>query len=135
LPEEKVVFIGDAVVKGQPPFLASADLPAWLETLNLLLEPDYKGYTIISSRGGIINAQSIRNQYDFLKHAHDRLERMAGKKSSAASIENLANTLVTGFKASAARQKHYLQRLRHGLSLYYARHYHASSATQTEEQA
>ena len=37
LPEEKVIFIGDTVVKGQPPYLASADLPAWLETLNTLL--------------------------------------------------------------------------------------------------
>ena len=135
LPEEKVVFIGDAVVKGQPPFLASADLPAWLETLNLLLEPDYKGYTVISSRGGAINAQSIRNQYDFLKHAHDKLERLASKKSSTTGIENLANTLVSGFKVSAARQKHYLQRLRYGLSLYYARHYHASSNALSEDQA
>ncbi len=37
LPHEKVVFVGDAVLRNQPPFLAGADLPAWLETLKLLL--------------------------------------------------------------------------------------------------
>ncbi len=31
IPETKVVFIGDAVVLEQPPFLANADLIAWLE--------------------------------------------------------------------------------------------------------
>lgn len=135
LPEEKVAFIGDAVVKGQPPFLASADLPAWLDTLNLLLSPEYKGYTIVCSRGSVINTQSIRNQMDFIKHAHDKLERIASKKPSNPGIENLANHLVSMFKVSAARQRHYLQRLRHGLSLYYARHYHASNVNVLEDQA
>jgi glyoxylase-like metal-dependent hydrolase (beta-lactamase superfamily II) len=37
LPAEKVVFVGDAVMKGQPPFLANADLPQWIETLKILL--------------------------------------------------------------------------------------------------
>lgn len=133
LPEEKVVFIGDTVVKGQPPYLASADLPAWLETLNSLLE--LKGYTIISSRGGVINAQSVRNQYDFIKHAHDKLERLANKKPSATALDNLANNLASGFKASAVRQRHYVQRLRYGLTHYFSRHYHASPSTLAEEQA
>ena len=31
LPEQKVLFLGDAIVKDQPPYLAWADLPAWIE--------------------------------------------------------------------------------------------------------
>jgi glyoxylase-like metal-dependent hydrolase (beta-lactamase superfamily II) len=54
LPHEKVVFVGDAVAKGQPPFLAHASLPDWIESLKTLQEPDYKGYTIVSSRGGVV---------------------------------------------------------------------------------
>ena len=74
LPEEKVVFVGDAVLKNQPPFLASADLTPWIEELNLLLGPAYKSFTIVSSRGGVVNAQTIRAQLDFLKHVRDRLD-------------------------------------------------------------
>ena len=51
LPNEKVVFVGDAVLKGQPPFIAHADLPAWIESLKVLQGPEYKGFTVVSGRG------------------------------------------------------------------------------------
>lgn len=132
LPEEKVVFVGDAVVKNQPPFLASADLPVWIESLKELLGPDYKSFTIVSSRGGVVNAQTIRNQIDFLKHARDRLEKLGARKAAPAATESLAVTLAAGFKGSAARQKHYLQRLRYGLLHYYTRHYHPNARSSEE---
>ena len=44
LPGSQVCFVGDAVVAGQPPFLASADLPAWIDALQILLEPAYQNY-------------------------------------------------------------------------------------------
>ena len=135
LPEEKIVFIGDTVVKNQPPFLANADLPAWIETLNLLLGATYKSYTVISSRGGVINAQTIHNQLDFLKRVREKLERLGTKKAAPAVTEGLAANLAGGFKASAARQKHYAQRLRFGLSHYYSRHYHTSSNVSAEDQS
>lgn len=135
LPDEKIVFIGDTVVKNQPPFLANADLSAWLETLNLLLGATYKSYTIVSSRGGVINAQTIRNQLDFLKHVREKLERLANRKAAPAATEGLVANLAGGFKASAVRQKHYAQRLRYGLLHYYSRHYHAASNTTAEDQS
>src|SRR5512144_13108 len=54
LPEEIVIFVGDAVAKNQPLFLSYADLPEWIETLEILQGPEYKGYTIVSSRGGLV---------------------------------------------------------------------------------
>ncbi len=127
LEEEKVVFIGDAVLKNQPPFLATADLPAWIESLHLLLSPSYKGHTIISSRGGVMNAQSIRGQLDFLKRTRDRLERLGARKAAPTATENLVHSLAAGFKGSAVKQRHFAQRLRYGLLHYYTRHYHPSS--------
>ncbi|MGE5248924.1 MAG: hypothetical protein ACM3QS_01820 [Bacteroidota bacterium] len=127
LSEEKVVFIGDTVVKNQPPFLALADLPAWIDSLNLLLGPAYKTYTLVSSRGGVVNAQVVRAQLDFLKHVRDRLERLGARKAAPEATENLVANLAGGFKGSAARQKHYAQRLRYGLFHYYTRQYHPSS--------
>lgn len=127
LPEEEIVFVGDAVLKNQPPFLAAADLPQWIESVNLLLGAEYKAFTVVSSRGGVVNAQTIRSQLDFLKHARDRLERLGARKAAPEATEALATTLASGFKGSAARQKHYVQRLRYGLLHYYTRHYHPSN--------
>ncbi len=124
LPAEKVLFIGDAVMKNQPPFLAGSNLKAWLESLDLLFEAENKGYTFISSRGGVVTTNVINVQYDFLKHTHDRLNKMTGKKPNPAVVEKLVASLLTWFKAPAARQKQFAQRLRYGLLHYNARQYH-----------
>jgi len=127
LPDEKVVFVGDAVLKGQPPFLAYADLTEWMQTLKLLLEPEYKGFTIVSGRGGAVTPQVVRTQLDILKRIHDRVEKLGSKKAATPAIDKLADQLLKDFKAPAARQKQYAHRLRFGLNQYYARHYHSSS--------
>lgn len=129
LPEEKVIFVGDMIMKNQPPFLAGSNLKAWLESLNLLLTSEYKGYTIISSRGGAVATSAIKAQYDFLKHVHDKLNRLTGKKPNPATVEKMVTSMLTWFKAPAARQKQFAQRLRYGLLHYNARQYHTPSHT------
>ncbi|RPJ25049.1 MAG: hypothetical protein EHM33_15800 [Chloroflexi bacterium] len=134
MPEEKIVFVGDAVIKSQPPFLAYASLPEWIEALKLLQEPEYKGYTVVSSRGGVVTPQVVRNQADILKRIHDRVEKLGGKKSSSVAIDKLADQILKDFKAPAARQKQYAHRLRYGLNHYYVRHYQSTSRNVLDEQ-
>ena len=126
LPEEKIVFVGDAVLKNQPPFFAGANLTDWLSALNLLLSLAFKGYTIISSRGGVVTTNVIKTQFDFLKHVHDKLDKIVIKKPKPAATEKLVTSLLTWFKAPAARQKQFAQRLRYGLLHYNSRPNHAS---------
>jgi cyclase len=133
LPEEKIIFIGDAVIKSQPPFLAYADLSAWIETLNTLLDPKFKGFTIVSSRSGIVNQQAIRQQLEMLKRIHDRLEKLGKKKPGVGVTDKLAEQILKDFRAPAERKKQYLHRLRYGLNLYYMRHYHPSNRHSLDE--
>ena len=134
LPEEKVVFIGDAVIKGQPPFLAHADIPAWLEALDHLQSPEFKGYTVISGRGGILTPQAIRAQAELLKSIHVKIEKIEAKKSSTANVtDKLADQVLKEFKAPAAKHKQYAQRLRFGLRNYHARHYATASRNVVDE--
>jgi glyoxylase-like metal-dependent hydrolase (beta-lactamase superfamily II) len=127
LPEEKIVFVGDAVLKNQPPFLANADLPAWLETLALLQSKVYQDYTVISGRGGVVSVALIKSQVDFIKDAHKRLEKLSQKKQKVDLDGNLVQQLLSNFKVPSARQKQYAQRLRYGLKHYYARHYQSDN--------
>ncbi len=133
LPEEKIVFVGDTVAKGQPPFLAHAEIPAWIEALELLQSPEYKGYTVVSGRGGVVTPQTVRSQSDALKRIHDKIEKLGKKLSSPAVMEKLADQILKDYKVPAARQKQYLHRLRHGLQNYYVRHYQPSSRSAVEE--
>lgn len=127
MPEAKVLFIGDAVLKNQPPFLAGSNLKAWLSSLNTLMDTTFKGYTIVSSRGGVVTTTAIKAQYDFLKHVKDKLDKVTGKKPKPAVVEKLVTSLLTWFKAPAARQKQFAQRLRYGVLHYNARQYHITS--------
>lgn len=66
IPTENVIFIGDAVVVNQPPFLAHADLEAWQQSLEDLAK-NYRHFQIYSSRSGLVTLQDIRHQQTFLK--------------------------------------------------------------------
>jgi glyoxylase-like metal-dependent hydrolase (beta-lactamase superfamily II) len=133
LPEEKVVFVGDTVMKGQPPFLANADLPEWIETLKILLEPEYKGYTVVSGRGGVVTLQVVRSQIDALKRIYDKVDKLGKKKPAVPATDKLADQILKDFKSPVARQRQYLHRLRYGLQHYYVRHYYPSARHTLEE--
>lgn len=130
VPEQKVLFVGDAVSKNQPPFLAHSDLPAWIEALDLLMSATYKGFTFVSGRGGTVSTPVIKAQSEFIERVHERLEKMAKRGSSPDATEKLVEPLLSGFKSSAAKHKQYAQRLRYGLRYYYARHYRMGTAAE-----
>lgn len=124
LPKDKVVFVGDAVVLGQPPFLAQANIPDWIDGLDLLLSRPFRGFTIISGRGGKATTRDVNAQKRMLDLVEKSLKRFSKRKSTAsAEIDKLANKLLAKYKAPAKRKALYLQRLKHGLHNYYARHY------------
>ena len=125
LPDEKIVFVGDAVLKHQPPFLANANLDQWLESLDILLSPAYKGYTVVSGRGGVVTTAMVKAQYELTEQINNKLYKLSTKKSPASATDKLAETLSSGFKAPAARHKQFTSRLRYGLQHYYTRHYHS----------
>lgn len=132
LPADRIVFVGDLALKNQPPFLFNANLPQWIESLKALLGADFKGFTIVSGRGGTINAQVVKTQLETIKHLHDRLEKLAARNAAPEATEKLVEHFVSGYKAPAARLKHYAQRLRYGLHHYYVRHYHPTNGADDE---
>ena len=118
----KVIFVGDTILNDQPPFLASADLPAWIESLELL-KSSYKDYTIISGRGGVKGKHGIRSQIKILKQILRGLERLSKKNAPPEMTEGLISGLISDMSLPTNRRKHYIQRLRHGLYYYYTQHY------------
>ena len=122
-PEEKIVFVGDTIVKNQPAFLANANLPRWSKDIDLLLSPTYQGYTIVSGRGGVCATSTIEKQQQFIQDAQKSLETLATKKAVAEDTENLIPVLLSSLRFRATDQAHYEQRLRHGLKEYYQQNF------------
>jgi len=124
LPESKVLFLGDAVTPGEPPFLFSAQIDPWIENLDLLRSAKYKEYTIISGRNGLVTADDIKFHLRFLKKAQRALERLDDQKADLTKVQKTAISYLDDFKAKNKQVKEiYRNRLSYGFSKYYINHY------------
>ncbi|MEI6291693.1 MAG: hypothetical protein WCP19_14820, partial [Chloroflexota bacterium] len=132
LPEPKIVFIGDLVVKNQPPFLANANLEEWIKSLDQLLA-GYRDYTIVSGRSGVVTAANAQSQREKISSLHESLEALAKQGAGPDALESLIPGMMPGGKSSE-HQKQYVQRLIHGLRHYYARHYKVTGPIDESEE-
>jgi len=134
LPEHHIVFIGDAVTPGQPPFLAGAHLPTWLDALQELLSPVYQNYLIVSSRGGLIHHDEIRKQMRFLQNVQQAIALLAQEDAPPEKTAHLVREFADQFDAPPDRAALYQQRLIYGLHQYYIRQHYPVSGEVTEEE-
>lgn len=132
-PEDKVSFIGDAVIPNQPPFLANADLPVWIESLHKLLSPEYQDYLVVGGRSGLLTRNQIKAQIDYLQSIQDHLEVLSANKEPPEASETLIPDLLNRFDIPDQRLMQYNQRLKWGLFYYYTRHYRVSSTSEIVE--
>ncbi len=133
LPEQQIVFVGDLVTIGQPPFLAAADIPQWLLQLKTLLTAPYRNHLIVCGRGGLVHTDAIRAQVRFLEKAQRQLEKAARRDSPPQETEKIATSLLQDLDVPASRREHYLQRLRYGLRHYYLHQFHPTYNEPLEE--
>jgi glyoxylase-like metal-dependent hydrolase (beta-lactamase superfamily II) len=134
VPEAKVVFIGDLALKQQPPFLANANLPDWIKSLETFFASDYRNFLIVSSRGGLIGLKEIEAQLAITQEIHQKIESMGKTTENGEELEALVPGLVARVNPPADRLKQYTQRMRYGLRHYYLRRYHPGSALDIEEE-
>lgn len=129
--KDKVVFVGDTVVVGEPPFIAQADIPAWNKDLDLLSSRAFKDYTVIAGRGGKAGKGDIAEMRRFLKTVEEKLRPLAKKKTAAAEIDKLALKLAEKYKGTGKRKNLYVQRLRFGMQNYFSRRYQSGKSRST----
>ncbi|HEX7568825.1 MAG TPA: hypothetical protein VF355_09715 [Anaerolineaceae bacterium] len=133
LPGHHVAFIGDAVVRNQPPFLGSANLPVWIETLKSLLKPQYQDYLLVSGRGGMVVQKEVRQTLDLLEGLNKKLDEMSARSASVEEVERLGPVLLKEMDIPTQSHMQYRQRLHWGLHQYYLRHYRAASMDNLDE--
>lgn len=123
IPDINVVFIGDTVTLNQPPFLAVAEIPDWIESIDLLLSKKFKRYLMISSRGGVVSIDAIREQRRFLREVEKQMERLHSRGLPPEETASLVPKLLTRFDFHPRYHLQYSQRLKYGLFEFYVRHY------------
>ena len=133
LPKSRVAFIGDLVTPHQPPFLALADLPGWIEALELLLSPEYNGYLLVSGRTGLVTVDDVRTQLDFSKALRANLDILTDQKAPPEATEGLIPELLAYMDFPQQRQEQFTKRLRWGLYYYLTRHTRSNFTEEVEE--
>jgi len=124
VPERKVIFIGDTVTLGQPPFIANADLDAWLKELHELGLTQFQEYAIISGRGGIVNKNDIRNQQKFLRKIKRRLDKLSTTKANIAKVREIGASYADDFIAGSKNEADvFRKRLAYGFVQYLTNQY------------
>jgi glyoxylase-like metal-dependent hydrolase (beta-lactamase superfamily II) len=119
VPEKQVCFIGDTVTPGQPPFLGSADIDAWLESLHELQLSRLKDFVLISGRGEMATIDDIKELDRFLKKAVRKLEKLVTTGVKPDEIEKLADDLSGEFNTKTKREaEQNKSRLAVGISQY-----------------
>jgi glyoxylase-like metal-dependent hydrolase (beta-lactamase superfamily II) len=126
VPSEHLAFVGDTLVINQPPFLASAELPAWIESLELL-RTSYPGCTLVGGRGGLATANTVSMMLNGITNALNGMEKLAKRHAPPEATESLIPDLMENFMISGSKRESFQLRLRHGLFQYYSRHYRPSS--------
>jgi glyoxylase-like metal-dependent hydrolase (beta-lactamase superfamily II) len=120
---EKIIFVGDSVVLGQPPFLAWSELDRWLEDLAWLSSDEFKGYKIISSRNGLITKRSVERMANLLGQIKEVVEDLAQKSNRMADIISSVPSLLKKLNFEKEMKELYQNRLIWGLEQYLRRHY------------
>jgi glyoxylase-like metal-dependent hydrolase (beta-lactamase superfamily II) len=124
LPVEKVLFLGDAVVSKQTPFLSDADLPLWIEHLKSLFSKKYQEYFFVSGRDGLITLDDVHNQIDFLSEINEKVQDLAVQKSPLDVVGKLVPDLMKKLPRLPSKQfELHEKRLTYGLQMYYAHRY------------
>lgn len=122
-PREKIVFVGDTIIKNQPPFFANADLPRWIADLDFLASEAYKGYTIVSGRGGVCATSTLDKQRQLIENTYKNIETLAAEDPQPEATEKMIPAILASLRFLASEREAYTQRLRYGLAQYYLRHY------------
>lgn len=120
-PAARVLFVGDVIMHDQPPFLANADLAAWIESLQLLLSMTYQDYFLISGRGGVVIASDVKAQLFYIQEIKSQIEELAERKAPPEATEEIIPHLLSPLDYPAYYKEKYTQRLKWGLYHYYIR--------------
>ncbi|HZW03993.1 MAG TPA: MBL fold metallo-hydrolase [Anaerolineaceae bacterium] len=132
LPQQNIVFVGDAVVVNEPPFLAFADIPSWVESLEVLVSPAYQNHLIVGGRDGLVTQNQARDLIEMLKWIHAQMEALADRRALPAETQTLVPELLQRYRSPANRLDHYRARLSYGLEQYFIRHYHPVAVEEEE---
>jgi hypothetical protein len=116
---KKLLFVGDSVMLNQPPFLEWSNLGVWIDDLNLLLSDEYKGYTVVSSRNGVVKRKSVEKWMSYLVYLKETIDEIVKKNGRIQELIAEVPGLLKKLNINKSMLSLYKSRLTWGLEAYF----------------
>jgi glyoxylase-like metal-dependent hydrolase (beta-lactamase superfamily II) len=123
----KIVFIGDAVTKSEPPYFGEADLESWLAALDDLRSTAFKGYKVISARDGLVDRNTINAMARFLRRIPPAVAKLEARGGDPEEALKIGAKLISSHRVPSARREQTIRRMQASLMDYHVRTHHAES--------
>ena len=141
IPARRVIFAGDAVVSTQVPFLHSAEIEPWINTLDELAQRYDEGFQIVGGRSGLVEKSDIQAMRAFLCKTQDCLTDYASCNDNDDRIDSLIALLGIDsfFRIDRESKGQMIERLSYGLHNYFRTNYmkideNSPELSETEEE-
>lgn len=99
----KVIFIGDTVWSGEPPYIGHANLGDWISSLDDLRSSKFNSYRFISSRDGLVQREDINAMARLIRKFQLRVERFSKKVDPEPAIAIATHEIMKSFKLNDSR--------------------------------
>ncbi|MBN2469799.1 MAG: MBL fold metallo-hydrolase [Anaerolineae bacterium] len=119
LPEKRVVFTGDSVVVGMPPYMTRAQSKAWLESLTLLRRPRFAADVIVPGRGPLASKEDTRLISDLVRYMRRRVQNLHRAGRARVEVVELLPDVLEHVDAPQADQQALQWRFRMALESIY----------------
>ncbi len=119
LPERRVVFTGDSVVVGVPPYMARPQSKAWLESLTLLRRPRFAADVIVPGRGPLTTKEATGPLSEFLRNVRRRVQSFCRAGRGRAELPALLPEVLALLDIPPGEEDEVERRIRAGLESIY----------------
>jgi len=119
LPEQRVVFTGDSVVVGMPPYMARPQSKAWLDSLTLLRRPRFAADVIVPGRGPLTTKEATRPLSEFLRYVRRRVQNFYRARRLRAELPALLPEVLALLEIPPGEEDEVERRIRAGLESIY----------------
>lgn len=119
LPDQRVVFTGDSVVVGTPPYMARPQSKAWLESLTLLRRPRFAADVIVPGRGPLTTKEATQPLSEFLRYVRRRVQNLYRAGRGRAELLNLLPEVLALLEIPPGEADDVERRIRAGLDAIY----------------
>lgn len=118
--ESDVLFTGDSLVVGRPPFMDNApDTREWLETLSTLRRPRFERVTMVPGRGPISDQSATRPLSEYLRTARRRIRSLHRADRPEDDVTEFVDELLAIFSPPEEKEDWYADRVEDGLERIY----------------